>query len=193
MSAGLTLETVHGTGKRTDRLDLLAPLFRQSVELAVRECRDVGLLVKVFETYRSNALQAIYFARGRTVIPPPEPVTNAITNLNSWHGYGLAVDVVHETEFWSPPEGNGWFTRVADVFKKHGCKWGGDWKQKDLPHFQWGLCKPSPSDAAQLLLRTRGIQAVWEAVGAAAPDTPVLLQADAGAAAGATPAGGSMV
>jgi peptidoglycan L-alanyl-D-glutamate endopeptidase CwlK len=43
---------------------------------------------------------------------------------------------------------------------------GGDWKFKDLPHFQWGPCKPSPSDRARELIRTEGMEAVWGAVGA---------------------------
>src|SRR5688572_3865871 len=112
----MSLEESHSVAKRTDRLDLLAPMFREAVENAVAECRANGLPVKVFETFRSNALQAVYFARGRTIIPPPKTVTNAMNNLNSWHGYGLAVDVVHETALWSPPEGDGWFAKVAEVF-----------------------------------------------------------------------------
>jgi hypothetical protein len=105
MSAGMELEELHGAPTRTDRMDLLAPLFRRAVEAAIAECRSSGLAAKVFETYRPNALQAIYYARGRTVKPPTAPVTHAISNLNSWHGYGLAVDVIHETEHWSSREG----------------------------------------------------------------------------------------
>lgn len=167
MSAGVTFEHVGAT--RTDDLALLAPHFRRAVEAAVAECRAHNLPVKVFETYRSAQLQALYFARGRTTRPPHAPVTNASSHLRSWHGYGLAVDVVHETALWNPPEGPAWFARVATIFKRHGCKWGGDWTKPDLPHFQWGLCKPSPSETAQQLLQTRGIRAVWEAVGAAEP------------------------
>lgn len=120
----------------------------------------------VYEGFRSLQLQQIYYARGRTVIPPTYTVTNAPTNLFSWHGYGLAVDIVHQTQFWTPPEGEVWFKKVADVFKQHDCKWGGDWTHPDTPHMQWGACKPSPSDEARNLLATRGLQAVWEAVGA---------------------------
>jgi peptidoglycan L-alanyl-D-glutamate endopeptidase CwlK len=87
-----------------------------------------------------------------------------MNNLFSWHGYGLAVDVIHRTKQWNA--GTPWFAAVAVIFKRHGCKWGGDWKSADLPHFQWGLCKPSPSDTARQFLRTRGVRAVWEAVGA---------------------------
>jgi peptidoglycan L-alanyl-D-glutamate endopeptidase CwlK len=81
-------------------LELLAPKFRIAVQAAVAECRAAGLDAWVFEAYRSQELQALYYARGRTVIPPPRTVTNAPTNLLSWHGYGLAIDVVSEKHFW---------------------------------------------------------------------------------------------
>jgi len=146
--------------------NLLAPLFRAAVETAIAECNGPphSLNAMVYETYRSNELQVVYFARGRTVRPPTEVVTNAMTNLRSWHGYGLAVDVIHRDKKWGA--GEAWFQNVAEIFKRHGCKWGGDWKQRDLPHFQWGFCKPSPSDAARELIRTSGVLAVWQTVGA---------------------------
>jgi hypothetical protein len=37
-----------------------------------------------------------------------------------------------------------------------------------LPHFQWGRCKPSPSDEARRLIDTEGEVSVWRAVGAMA-------------------------
>jgi hypothetical protein len=152
--------------KATSDVQLLAPLFRAAVAASIAECNAEAnrLDAVVYETYRSNELQVVYYARGRTVRPPPEPVTNAMNNLYSWHGYGLAVDVIHRTRHWAP--GDPWFARVAEIFKRNGCKWGGDWKQRDLPHLQWGLCKPSPSDRARELMRTGGVLAVWEAVGA---------------------------
>ena len=119
----------------------------------------------VYKAYRSNELQQIYYARGRTVIPPIRTVTNAQTNEYSWHGYGLAVDVISKQLFWDA--GETWFRNVAAIFEKHECKWGGHWKQRDLPHFQWARCKPSPSDRAREILRNDGIEAVWREVGAA--------------------------
>lgn len=156
--------------RRTDNLGYLAPLFRQAVEAALAEFnkdKELGHRAIVYETYRSDSLQLIYYARGRQVRPPEKPVTNAKSNLFSWHGYGLAVDVIHEKLEWDAP--TEWFHRVADVFKAHGCKWGGDWTRADLPHLQWGKCKPSPSDNARELIATRGVAAVWQAVGAASP------------------------
>ncbi len=147
----------------------LAPKFAAAVAAAITECNSAAggnLNAMVYEGYRSQELQALYYARGRTVIPPKGTVTNAPTNQYSWHGYGLAVDVVHAQKFWEPPGGEAWFARVAAIFKAHGCKWGGDWTKPDTPHFQWGRCMASPSDAARLLLANGGVAAVWKAVGA---------------------------
>lgn len=160
MSAGT------GTAEVNRDLELLAPKFREAVKAAIAECNTAGYQAMVYEGYRTQELQAIYYARGRTVIPPTRTVTNAPTNLTSWHGYGLAVDVVHQTKYWEPAEGEEWFRKVSEVFKKHGCKWGGDWNRPDTPHFQWGKCKASPSDKARELIASGGVIAVWKAVGA---------------------------
>lgn len=143
---------------------LLAPKFRDAVDRAIAECAERSLDAFVYEAYRSSELQMIYFARGRTVVPPTRPVTNASSNLFSWHGYGLAVDVISRSCEWDVP--TSWFASVAECFRAHGCKWGGDWRMKDLPHFQWGACRPSPSDRAREILAAEGLEAVWAAVGA---------------------------
>jgi peptidoglycan L-alanyl-D-glutamate endopeptidase CwlK len=169
MSAGsdaaAAVVSFHGT-KPTNDPSLLAPAFARAVAAAIAECNDATnqLSAMVYETYRSPELQALYYQRGRSVKPPLEPVTNAQNNLYSWHGYGLAVDVIHRTKEWDVPDS--WFANVSVVFKKYGCKWGGDWTKPDRPHFQWGLCKASPSDRARELMSTGGVLAVWEAVGA---------------------------
>jgi hypothetical protein len=146
-------------------LELLAPKFREAVRLALLHCAARKLDAKVHEAYRSSGLQALYYARGRSIIPPPRPVTNARSNLFSWHGYCLAVDVISRSRGWNAE--SGWFEAVAESFRLYGCRWGGEWKMKDLPHFQWGLCRPSPSPRAREILRSAGLQAVWTAVGAA--------------------------
>ena len=159
-----------GTGKQTPKvnrdLSVLAPKFREAVDAAIADCAHRGLDAMVYEGYRSLELQVLYYARGRTIIPPKHTVTNAPTNLYSWHGYGLAVDVVHRIDFWEPEGGEAWFRKVSESFKKFGCSWGGDWNRPDTPHFQWGRCKPSPSEEARKLLTTRGILAVWQVLGA---------------------------
>ena len=71
------------SAKVSNDLSLLAPKFAQAVIAAIAECQKAGLDAKVYEGYRSQELQALYYARGRTVIPPTRPVTNAPTNLYS--------------------------------------------------------------------------------------------------------------
>lgn len=144
----------------------LAPQFRRAVKAALSDCHLDGIDAMVFEAHRSAELQALYYARGRTKIPPARTVTNARSNLYSWHGYGLAVDVISQAHYWSPPEPQ-WWARMATIFKRHGCDWGGDWRQVDLPHIQYGTLKASPSDLARKLLASGGVEAVWRAVGAA--------------------------
>ena len=72
------------------------------------------------------------------------------------------MDVISASRRWGVERE--WFEEVARCFRKNGCRWGGDWKSPDLPHFQWGLCKPSPSDRARELIGKAGIQMVWQAV-----------------------------
>lgn len=145
-------------------LDRLAPHFAAAVRAALADANAAGLDATVFEALRSRELATLYYARGRTVKPPERTVTNAPDETYSWHGYGLAVDVISLSKAWSkPPE---WFAAVFEHFKRHGCRWGGEWKRKDLPHFQWGRCKPSPSDKARQMLATTGIESIWRAVGA---------------------------
>jgi D-alanyl-D-alanine carboxypeptidase len=141
-----------------DSLDLLAPQFAAAIRSGLVEFPDA----MVYESYRTNALQQLYYARGRTVKPPDKPVTNASTNLYSWHGYGLAVDIIHRELRWSA--GDIWFRKMTEIFKHHGCKAGLEWKHPDPPHIQWGLCRASPSDKAREILAKEGLHAVWEVV-----------------------------
>ncbi|HYH83783.1 MAG TPA: M15 family metallopeptidase [Longimicrobium sp.] len=160
MSAG----TSSGGATVSRDLAQLAPRFRDAVQKAVADCQARGMDAYVYEGYRSPELQALYYQRGRTIIPPVQKVTNARSSLYSWHGYGLAVDVISRRHGWDRPES--WFRDVAESFRKFGCKWGGDWKMKDLPHFQWGLCQASPSDSARSLFAQGGAPAVWKVVSA---------------------------
>lgn len=164
MSAG----TVDDSLKVCNDLSMLAPGFAIRVSAAIEACQTEGLEAMVFETYRTQELQALYYQRGRTIIPPFKTVTAAQSNLQSWHGFGLAVDVVHRKLFWSPPDGEKWFHAVAKLFAEHECNWGGNWVRRDLPHFQWGRCPPSPSDAVRALLASEGLDAVWKRFGATA-------------------------
>lgn len=139
----------------------LAPKMSIAAQAAVIECNGQGWDAILYETCRSAELQQYYFDHG---------ASKAQTIEHSWHGYGLAVDVVsrqHGWDLWGRSIPTAWETNVTRIFLSHGLKWGGDWPTfHDYPHYQWGPCKRSPSDIAVTLLRTSGRAAVWRAVGA---------------------------
>jgi hypothetical protein len=145
-------------------LSALAPRFRAAVEAALLECRAHGLDPVVYDGLRGDEVQRAYYALGRTVRPPEATVTDTASALGSWHGYGLAVDVVSKLQGWR--FSMEWITRVAAIFKSHGCEWGGDAPGKDFCHFQWGRCRATPSAGALQLVQAGGLAAVWAEVGA---------------------------
>lgn len=137
-------------------LTKLAPRFGLAVLNAMNECWRNGFDPIIHEGQRSDDLQRHYYARG---------VSKARSSLQSWHGYGLAVDVISKRHAWGAPVD--WWEGVAAIFKRHGLDWGGDWKRfVDKPHFQWGTLRASPSHRAVKLLREGGVEAVWREVGA---------------------------
>lgn len=69
---------------------LLFPPFAARVAAGLAEARAAGLDLHVFEAWRSPARQAELYAAGRTKAGPK--VTNA-EPWESWHQYGLAVDL----------------------------------------------------------------------------------------------------
>ena len=141
-----------------DSLDSLAPLFRTAVQAILDAMGDA----KVSETTRTFARQSYLYGFGREYDDGRGIVTNASSNLTSWHGFGLAVDIIHETKEWDA--GDAWFQLLGDTAKANGCQSGGDWHHPDKPHVQWGTLKDSPSDEARSLYAEGGVEAVWTAV-----------------------------
>lgn len=171
-------------------LDCLAPRMRGAVESALLECRASGLDVMVWESCRSQELQELYYKRGRPPTPEyPSPVTWQRNAMRAWHFYGLAVDVISEENRWFAltrdmthgltgdaleavrrarhQQAAEWFARVATIFIRYGCDWGGHWVRQDPPHMQWGHCRPSPSQLSIDAFVRGGKPAVWELVRAA--------------------------
>lgn len=164
----------------------LAPKFRVAVERTIARCRAIpksaqfpnGIDAVVYEAVRTDALQQAYYALGRTVIPPRYRVTNAKSAMGSWHFFGLAVDIVSASRGWQFGDSDHadqdeleWIREVAAIARTEGLDWGGDWPQKDYPHFQWGRLRASPSDRARALYaagatHADGLLNVWREVGA---------------------------
>jgi peptidoglycan L-alanyl-D-glutamate endopeptidase CwlK len=105
---------------------------------------------------RTFAEQKEIYAQGRTKLYDASGkrlgiVTKAAPGW-SLHNYGLAVDIVllkdtngdgkFETASWEntvdfDKDGKADWMEIVEIFKEHGWKWGGDFKElKDTPHFE---------------------------------------------------------
>lgn len=170
MSAGSLV--LHATEPRVvviSSIERLAPLLQLSMRAALAEMNEgAGLEAVLHETERSHATALTYYKRGR---PPtkeyPRPVTNALNETYTWHGYRLAGDIIHRRLGWDA--GDAWFAKMASIAKRYDMKAGINWTHPDPPHVQWAKCKASPSDEARRLLHEHGVVRVWLAVGAIAP------------------------
>ena len=117
-------------------LDGLAPQFRTALCLLLAHVPDA----MIAETLRTPERQSFLYGFGRDYDDGRGIVTHAPTNLTSWHGYGLAADVIHGTRGWDASEA--WFRAMGAAAKRVGLFWGGDWR----------------------LLAASGVRAVWESV-----------------------------
>lgn len=112
----------------------LEPLVQRQADQLILEMKKYGYDVVIFEGYRSAQRQDELYSQGRT--RPGFIVTNA-KGGESFHNYGVAVDIVFRgREPWGAQHP---WKLLGKVGKSLGFNWGGDWKFKDLPHFELTL------------------------------------------------------
>jgi peptidoglycan L-alanyl-D-glutamate endopeptidase CwlK len=127
-----------------DRIKLLHPKLRdEALEIYEEICKALNgrAECRFSFTLRTFAEQNELFAQGRT---KPGAIVTRAKGGQSWHNYGLAVDIVLlvagkaswdiKTDF--DKDGRSDWMEVVDIFKRYGWEWGGDWKFFDAPHFQ---------------------------------------------------------
>jgi hypothetical protein len=148
----------------TRTLDGCAPRFASAITTMMARLAG-GLDERVFETLRTEDRQRFLYGFGRTYDDGRGKVTNARTHLKSWHGFGLAADVVEKDATpWAAPV-TFWNT-MGEAAEACGLAWGGRWSKPDLPHVYWGKCPATPTEADRTLYVTEGIEAVWRKYGA---------------------------
>lgn len=134
----------------------LKPEFLMRLQNGLNELDRKGITYAIIETYRSQEVQDAYYAQGRESldIVNQKRIEAGISIIDehqnrhiitkarySKHTEGLAADIV-------PVLSNGripWLIRdastaalwlsIAEVLKKHGLDWGGDWAPKN----EWGI------------------------------------------------------
>lgn len=131
-------------------------LMRKDSELNWLGLEDVY----ISETKRTLAVQMAYYSRGRMSVGDTQSMYKAAglyeisaeeaKRINTWtlkskHIEGKAIDIVPIIDGkvrWSCPNGfdvkkfNRILDRMGEIGKEAGLKWGGDWKERDWPHYE---------------------------------------------------------
>lgn len=107
------------------------PELAKKVNILLDEAHKQGLEVMVFEGFRSVDRQNQLYDGQRGV--------TQVTGGNSYHNYGLAVDIVFKDKNGNPSwaENHDW-KKLGEIGKSLGLKWGGDFKTlSDRAHFEF--------------------------------------------------------
>ncbi len=114
------------------RINTLHPAIRERAKGFINKAERQGIKLRVTDAMRTFEEQDALYAQGRT--KPGDIVTNARAG-ESFHNYGLAIDVVQMVNGKPIYENKNW-ERIAVIGKSYGFFWGGDFNSiKDRPHF----------------------------------------------------------
>lgn len=120
------------------KIEDLHPVVREKAIDFIAACKANGIEILITSTYRDQEAQNALYAQGRT--KPGKRVTNA-KGGDSFHNWRVAFDIVPlraGKPVWRTdgPDAALW-RRIGQIGRAQGLEWGGDWKFKDMPHFQF--------------------------------------------------------
>ena len=135
-------------------ITLCHPRLQKIAAAWIKACAVEGITVAISETLRTVAEQDALYAQGRT--KPGNIVTNAKgSSYKSQHQWGIAFDFYLKMDVDGDGkisddaynDSKGHFKHAAEIGKKLGLAWGGDWSSiVDKPHLylpDWGST-PTP-------------------------------------------------
>lgn len=161
-------------------LDVLAPKFRAKVDQVLDGLRArgwAGACAK--ETQRTNERAVWLYGFGRDYDDDRGIVTNVPNAFSGWHFFCLATDFGLKGRDGAPQK---FYQDVFELCEAEGLTSGQDWNHNDIPdtqepgkhfcdnpHAQWWIegMHVSPTPHAKELYDQGGLQAVWQALGAA--------------------------
>lgn len=112
----------------------LHPKVKAMAEKFLSECKTAGLNVTIYSTYRDHESQNDLYAQGRT--KPGKVITKA-KGGDSFHNWKVAFDAAPIVNGSIPWNDARLFEKMGAIGEKCGLEWGGRWKFKDMPHFQF--------------------------------------------------------
>jgi hypothetical protein len=124
---------VTGDAVSDKRIQSLHPAIRMQATEFIKDANTSsdGTMIRVAQGFRTYAEQDALYAQGRTT--PGNIVTKAKGGFSN-HNFGLAFDIVGITN--GKLDYNLDWKSLSTLGKSKGFEWGGDWKFKDLPHFE---------------------------------------------------------
>lgn len=151
----------------------LHPKLIDAVQQTIAEAKARKLNVAIHSGLRGEEEQNKLYALGRTVKNPDgitkeKPMGRIITfarGWESWHNYGLAVDIVFKDSkggwTWGVPTDT--WKQLGACGEIFGLEWGGRFASPDYPHFQIKGNLHSIPHAKKILFE-QGVDAVWALV-----------------------------
>ena len=145
------------------RLSAVHPKLANLIRMMAHQLELENIPIRVTQGLRTWEEQDALYAKGRSI--PGAVVTNC-PGGNSWHNFGLGVDVVPFLADGSPDwnANHPSWTRMCALGVNLGLVSGSQWKTfKDYPHFQLtGIFAVNPSDHVREVFKRGGIPAVWK-------------------------------
>ena len=118
------------------RIRELHPAMKPLAVKLLQEARKQGINLRITSGLRTETEQQALYDQGRT--RPGKIVTNA-KPWQSYHNYGLAIDVVPMNAANQPVWNSKDWNKIGQIGKSIGLRWGGDFKNLvDKPHFETG-------------------------------------------------------
>ena len=139
---------------------LLPSVFNAKLDRVLARMEKQGHDPIIFEALRTDERQRFLWGFGRLYDDGRGVVTYSKTAERTWHGYGLAVDIISKRHAWNAPAS--FWTALGEACRAEGLWWGNDWdrdgvpverdpdeRMSDRPHVQW-WCAGMPRSSANL-------------------------------------------
>ena len=125
-------DILYKSDKYISKLD---PSIQPLAKSLILECLKENIKIELTSGYRTLNEQSKLYNQGRT--GEGDIVTDSKPGY-SFHNWGLGFDVAPLNEKGEPywPNDNALWDKIGSIGKRLGLKWGGDFTDKDLPHFQ---------------------------------------------------------
>jgi D-alanyl-D-alanine carboxypeptidase len=113
------------------KLDDLVPELRVKAFELIARCAELRVPIFIVDTLRTPQEQEIYLAKGVSWTPRSKHLVGRAIDVCPYQQFALHETVKLEWNADDPA----WQT-IGRIGKQLGLVWGGDWRHRDLSHFE---------------------------------------------------------